>query len=111
MSEYDEEFRQMMQHEIAKLQSKIVYLEELYSHQERWIKVLDESVLEARKEAAHARNQNEILAVRLDTRSRCSRRAAITTRNRLTIDRHGLAGLVRSTDSCSGLRPPLELVD
>ena len=67
MSEYDEEFRQMMQHEIAKLQSKIVYLEELYSHQERWIKVLDESVLEARKEAAHARNQNEILAVRLDT--------------------------------------------
>lgn len=53
--------------EIERLQTKLIYLEELYSHQQRWIQVLDESVIELRREIERAHARNEILLTRLDT--------------------------------------------
>ncbi len=52
---------------LRRLEEKQQHLEELYTHQQKWIQALDESILEIRKEIARLTARFTLLDSRVDT--------------------------------------------
>jgi len=52
---------------LARLSAKVQSLEELYTHQQRWMQLLDESIVEMRNDVARLRARCDLLVSRIDT--------------------------------------------
>ncbi|HRF01000.1 MAG TPA: SlyX family protein [Pirellulaceae bacterium] len=52
---------------LRRLEDKQQHLEELYTHQQKWVQALDESILEIRKELARLAARFTLLDSRIDT--------------------------------------------